>query len=536
MTRVVAITGAPASGKTTVAQLLGRSYSCPAAVIDNDWLANVWPWHEDQDLYDLIADNLTSVLGRLRSYGAEIVVVCGVLLPNRVLASMDALLNDPALEWVFYGLRATPETLAARVRAFSEVQDPDLRSSMAKLDLEVSQVPGIRELHTDNMTIHEVLQLVLAQEETDGQPVRRAESAGPAGASAERATMKALELPADRAKSLVSNGLTGRGVDPSTAGAVATELVAAHGAGIQSHGLIRAVEYLSALDTGQLHADAHPDVSVSGRITRITGAGVLGERIRSVVLTGLLRALPDDIAFVRVSAGGHIGRLGSLVRPAAESGLIVLGFANYSGTGQKVALTGGVGGRIGTNPIVFACPVPNGPPMVVDLSTSAWSEGKLRVAAAERLSVPDGVLLDRSGGTVNDPGLLYPLAGQIATAALAPLGAGPAGTGHKGSALALIAEVLGGAVGGEKVCAETAFEGTAGNSAFFIAFHPLAVDLSADRFADLVADLEHHVSSTTPIDPERPVRLPGRGPASVPDTLTVDSALLETLRRLERPL
>lgn len=170
--RVVAITGAPGAGKTTLGVQLGRCYVNTTAMVDLDWLSNVWPWQPDEPLFKLIADNLTAVLWRHREWGARIIVVSGVLLPGRVLAWTGHLLEDPGFRWVFYGLRASPETIRSRIAGFTGVQDVDLRMSMADLDGEVQRIPDVRIIQTDQRSAREVLDAVLAAEAADGIQLR----------------------------------------------------------------------------------------------------------------------------------------------------------------------------------------------------------------------------------------------------------------------------------------------------------------------------------------------------------------------------
>ena len=184
--RVVAITGAPGVGKTALGVQLGRCYVNSTAMVDLDWLSNIWPWQPDEPLLRLIADNLTAVLRRHREWGARIIVVSGVLLPGRVLAWIGHLLEDPEFRWVFYGLRASTETIWSRIAGFTGVQDIEVRMSMAELDSEVQRIPDVRIIQTDHLSTREVLDAVLIAEAADGvqlraSPPARTEPGGPGG-------------------------------------------------------------------------------------------------------------------------------------------------------------------------------------------------------------------------------------------------------------------------------------------------------------------------------------------------------------------
>ncbi|MDT0262445.1 Ldh family oxidoreductase [Jatrophihabitans lederbergiae] len=553
--RLVAITGAPAVGKTTVAQRLARRYSVPAATLDTDSLANVWPWTADNALYRLVADNLRATLPRLRAWGAQVIVLSGVLLPGDVLAHVADLLEDPQFDWVWYALRAEPRTLAARVAGEHAVQDPQLRASMSGLDRRLDELAsaGIdaRDIVTDGLDADAVLEQVLAAEAAAGAPVAGAPVSGAlvsgapvsgalvsgalvSGALAAPSTAAPdVTLPRDVVHRLAAAALTARGVDADAAAQCAAQLIAAEQDGYPSHGLVRIVEYCGALDRGELDPAARPVATTDGATIAIDGNRALGVHVLREIEHALTSAQGADSArFVRVSHGGHLGRLGPLAARATQAGVVVLGFCNYSGTGQKVAPAGSGQGRLGTNPIVFACPAGDDRPVVVDISTSAWSEGAVRIAARAGSELPAGVLVGRYGTAVRDPKRLYAPDAAMHTA-LAPLGWGPAGTAHKGFALAVAAELLGGALGGDVVCAHDAFDGVGGNSAFFIAFDPAAVGVAPEALHRHVLDLERHVAAADPVEPDRPVRLPGRGAArSARGQVTLPAALADELELL----
>jgi LDH2 family malate/lactate/ureidoglycolate dehydrogenase len=91
---------------------------------------------------------------------------------------------------------------------------------------------------------------------------------------------------------------------------------------------------------------------------------------------------------------------------------------------------------LGTNPIAFAVPAGSFPTLVADFSTSSVAEGKVRIALRKGESVPHGWLIDRDGMATTDPNGLYE-GGSILCFG-----------DHKGYALSLLVEVLGGILSG----------------------------------------------------------------------------------------
>lgn len=520
--RVVAVTGAPGVGKTSVGTRLGRLLPGPTVTVDTDALACVWPWQENDELLDLMATNLVTAMPRAVAWGARTIVVSGVMLPGRLIPRIRPVLEHPNLEWAWYGLRARPETLARRIAGYAGVHDPALRSSMALLDRLVPDIPGVVEVATDNLALDDVV----------GQIVRR-EALRPEPVPDDRPDVRTGRTDLTDLCRWASAALIRRGVPAADAADLVDRLVAADVAGSGSHGLVRIPEYCAALDSGEVDAAARPCLTRSGWAWLVDGKRSGGWHTAGIV-SNLLADGVEPATVVRVSRGGHLGRLGDLVRPAAEAGRVVLGFATFGGTGQKVAAAGTTEGSLGTNPIVLGFPAA-GPPVVVDVSTSAWSEGAVRVAADLGAAVPAGVLLDRTGSWTHDPRRLY-ATDPYERAALAPLGPEGTGSNHKGFALGVVSELLGGALGGGLVCEAPAVEGRDGNSALFVSVDPERLGHTAAGLRDLVARLEHHLASRAPLDPDQPVRLPGRGPGRpTPTALDLPSSTVERLRALKEP-
>src|SRR3546814_5226601 len=96
---------------------------------------------------------------------------------------------------------------------------------------------------------------------------------------------------------------------------------------------------------------------------------------------------------------------------------------------QAMAPWGGSRGIFGTNPIAFAAPRREAPPLVIDLSLSKVARGKVMAAAKTGQPIPEGWALDPEGRPTADPKAA--LAGTMI-----PMG------DAKGAALALMVEVL----------------------------------------------------------------------------------------------
>jgi len=130
-----------------------------------------------------------------------------------------------------------------------------------------------------------------------------------------------------------------------------------------------------------------------------------------------------------------VGTESIIAEPNTPIGFYRDGFGNVCG--RLVAPAGGNRPLFGTNPISFAWPRPGSSPIVVDMATAAMAQGEVQIAAREGQSVPLGTGLNANGELTTDPN-------EILKGVLLPFG------GHKGSAVALMVELLAAGAIGER--------------------------------------------------------------------------------------
>ena len=136
---------------------------------------------------------------------------------------------------------------------------------------------------------------------------------------------------------------------------------------------------------------------------------------------------------------------------------------------------------------------------MLDFGTSATAEGKVRVKRIAGQECPDGWLLDSNGQPTSDPNSLY----ADPPGTIRPMGGSQA---YKGFGLALMIEVLAGAVSGGVCIRETPINQRQ------LRVHAL-VDPAAvggeEHFAQEVAGLVEFVRGCPRIDPAQEIQLPG---------------------------
>jgi LDH2 family malate/lactate/ureidoglycolate dehydrogenase len=221
---------------------------------------------------------------------------------------------------------------------------------------------------------------------------------------------------------------------------MADALVGANLAGHDSHGVIRIPAYLRQIAEGQLVPDARPEVIKETATTALVdGKWTFGHvAAKYGTSVAIRKAKESGTACVSVVRANHIGRVGQWASQAAAEDVIAMVVVGGSGGSAKggrgaAAPFGGAAPAYSTNPIAIGMPGGEMPDMLIDFATTVVAEGKLQVARAKDVPVPPNSILDKNGNPSLDANDFYD--GGM----LLPFGA------HKGYALAMFVEMLGGA-------------------------------------------------------------------------------------------
>ena len=257
-------------------------------------------------------------------------------------------------------------------------------------------------------------------------------------------------IPASDLSEYISSIFVRAGCSAAESGRIADNLVDANLSGHDSHGVIRTPRYMQWLSEGKLLAGRDTtEVSDSGAMLVLDGNFGFGQTVgRAAVEQGIERCRRDGIAVVALRHAGHLGRIGAWAEMAVEAGLVSMHFVNVAGS-ILVAPFGGIDRRMSTNPVAIGIPVAGGAPIILDFATSAVAEGKALIASKGGKPLPEGVLIGPDGEPGNDPWLLY---GDTDPGRTPELRKGPGALRtmgeHKGSGLALVCELLAGALTG----------------------------------------------------------------------------------------
>lgn len=306
-------------------------------------------------------------------------------------------------------------------------------------------------------------------------------------------------LNAQQLQSTAQQILEAAGVPAESAGVVAQELREANLVGHDSHGLIRLMQYVDYIDKGWIVPDAASEVvGDEGAFAIVDGHRGFGQvTARHAVELGTAKARSQATATIMLRNCNHVGRLGSYAQALAESGMACMLAVNAPGPGG-VAPFGGIERRLGTNPIAMAVPHSAGP-IVLDMTTSASAEGKVRVALQKGETLPPGWIIDAEGRPSVKPADLYgPPPG-----ALLPLG-GP--LGFKGYGLSVMVDMFAGVLSGSGVGRQDLPPGANGLWMYVL---DVSRFLALDEFDQIVARYAEHIKSSRRAPGVDEILLPG---------------------------
>lgn len=273
-------------------------------------------------------------------------------------------------------------------------------------------------------------------------------------------------LTREEARTLVADALVRAGTGSGNAAAVARALVAAEADGLKGHGLSRVPTYAAQVKAGKVDGHATPTAErrSAGVLAIDAALGFAYPALELAVAELPAIARAQGVAVAAIRRSHHCGAAGHPVELLAETGLVALLFAN---TPAAIAPWGGARAVFGTNPIAFACPLPDGAPVVADLSLSKVARGNILAARQKGQPIPEGWALDAEGKATTDPAAA--LKGTMV----------PAGDA-KGTVLALMVELLAAGMTGATYAADaSSFLDAEGPSPatgqLIVAFDPVAI-------------------------------------------------------------
>ena len=308
-----------------------------------------------------------------------------------------------------------------------------------------------------------------------------------------------MKVQSDRLRQIVAAIFQNGGCGSDEAQRIALHLVEANLVGHDSHGVIRVWHYVKWLRAGKVLANrAIQIVFENEAIAVVDGQGGFGQSIgEQAMRLGIAKCSRHGVAIVALRNSGHLGRIGDWPLMAAQAGKLSLHFVNTTGAGILVAPFGGINRRLSANPIAAGIPIAGAAPILLDISACTLAEGKIKVALNKGVTVPEGCIIDAEGRPTTDPKVFY---------------ANPPGVilpiaGHKGYGLAVLCEILAGALTGGG-CSNPAHADRVINGMLSIFFDPVFFQTD-DAFAAELNRFIEWVKSSEKTSADGEILMPG---------------------------
>ena len=309
----------------------------------------------------------------------------------------------------------------------------------------------------------------------------------------------------DTLTGFASRLLEAAGMDADKAASVARLLVLTDAMGRRTHGLAMAPLYLADMARGGLQGRGdYAVVSDRGAAQVWDGAYLPGLWLMAqAVDSAIERAERFGTASIALRRSHHIGCLAALVKQAADRGYLAL-LANSEPAARRVAPYGGTEALFTPNPFAFGYPGPTHPVLVdICASITTTSMTRQKHAAGEAFEHP--WLLDGHGRPTRDPAVLEHAEPRGSLQLV-----GGTEYGHKGFGLALMIEALSQGLSGH---GRRDAPARWGGNVFLQVIDP-AFFAGDEAFMEQTDHLSRACRANRPVDPVRPVRLPGDAAAS----------------------
>lgn len=250
-----------------------------------------------------------------------------------------------------------------------------------------------------------------------------------------------IALSLNEVRELAHAVLAHHGLSQRQSEAVAEAVVAGERDACGPHGIYRLLDCARTIKAGKVALDAEPVAhDVAPAMVRVDGCGGFAQLAFNVGRPLLVeKARRSGIAALGLNNCVHFAALWPEVEALARDGFVAFAFTPSH---AWVTPAGGTKPLFGTNPIAFGWPRPGPYPFVFDFATSAVARGEIELHRRSGKPIPLGWGLDPAGRPTTDAA--EAMAGSMLTFG-----------GHKGSALAMMVELIAGPLIGDMTSAES---------------------------------------------------------------------------------
>jgi L-2-hydroxycarboxylate dehydrogenase (NAD+) len=240
---------------------------------------------------------------------------------------------------------------------------------------------------------------------------------------------------ASNLEAFAASALIAVGLPALDAEQIARLMILADLRGSDGHGIFRLPQYIRRIRGGGINVRPNirtiQETNATALVDGDNGMGHLVMRFAAQI--AIEKAERAGIGWVGVRQSNHAG-------PAALYAMMplvrdMIGIYMAVGSANHMPPWGGVELLLSTNPIAFAIPALEEPPIVLDIATSMAAYGKVKTKALRGEPMPEGWMIDLHGRPLTDPK-------RAEEGFLLPIG------GYKGSGLALVFGLLAGTLNG----------------------------------------------------------------------------------------
>jgi L-2-hydroxycarboxylate dehydrogenase (NAD+) len=243
-------------------------------------------------------------------------------------------------------------------------------------------------------------------------------------------------IDAARIVAFIHDCLQAVGLSGADAMKVATLMLAADYAGADAHGVFRLPQYVKRIKAGGINSKPNITVEKTAPATAmVDGDNGMGHLVMSQVAeTAIALAKETGVAWVGARRSNHAGAAGVYAEMALPHDMV--GVYSVVANANHMPMWGGAENLLGTNPIAFAIPTGQEPPVVLDIATTVVSYGTVKSYRLLGKPMPEGWMVDaKDGKPLTD-------SARSTEGLLLPIG------GYKGAGLALVLGLLAGTLNG----------------------------------------------------------------------------------------
>ena len=234
----------------------------------------------------------------------------------------------------------------------------------------------------------------------------------------------------------IADSMMAVGLPADDAAKVAELMVEADLVGADAHGVFRLPQYIRRIQAGGINPKAGITMTKTAPATAmVDGDNGMGHLVMSrVTETAIALARETGVSWVGAKRSNHAGAAGVYAAMTLPHDMI--GIYAVVANANHMPLHGGAENLLGTNPIAFAIPAGEQPPVVLDIATTVVSYGTVKAYKLQGKTMPEGWMVNpKDGQRLTD-------SAKSGEGLLLPIG------GYKGSGLALVLGLLAGTLNG----------------------------------------------------------------------------------------